>query len=212
MVRFIIVRHGYSKGNKEKKFTGQLDVPLADAGLIQAESVRNYISEKYKVDSIVSSDLKRAYDTVKPLADALGLEIVKSRALREVDVGLWEGVEIEKVKNNYPREFEAYKNTPGLFDFPNGESYEKTQKRAVEFLKEASKESQGKNVLISTHGGVIRVLRAFWTDTPLSEIQKIEHVPNASITTVVYENEVFVPEITGFTGHLAEKITEEGIK
>ena len=82
----------------------------------------------------------------------------------------------------------------------------------MEFLKNLAKENGGNNVVISTHGGVIRVLRALWLDTQFEDIQKIAHVPNASITTVVYENGVFVPEMTGFTDHLAEKITEEVIK
>ena len=70
-------------GNKEKKFTGQLDLPLDVVGFFQADSIRDYILKEYKVDKIFSSDLQRAYDTVKPLADALQIEIVTSKALRE---------------------------------------------------------------------------------------------------------------------------------
>ena len=49
MVRFIIIRHGYSLGNKEKRFSGQLDVPLDEIGRAQAQSVADYILKHYKI-------------------------------------------------------------------------------------------------------------------------------------------------------------------
>ena len=77
MTDLVILRHGYSEGNKEKRFSGQMNVPLDNVGKNQAESVAKFIADNFKVDAIYSSDLSRAYDTVKPLADKLGLEIVK---------------------------------------------------------------------------------------------------------------------------------------
>ena len=89
MIKFIIVRHGFSCGNKEKRFSGQLDVSLDEIGYSQAKSIAEYVLSNFSVDRIYSSDLSRAYDTVKPVADALGQDVVKCRELREVDVGLW---------------------------------------------------------------------------------------------------------------------------
>ncbi len=212
MTKIILIRHGYSLGNKEKKFTGQLDLPLDAVGFVQADSIRDYILKEYKVDKIFSSDLQRAYDTVKPLADALQLDVVTSKALREFDVGLWSGVAIEEVKNKFPAEFEVYKNTPGMFRFPNGENYEEIQKRAVEFITDIAEENKEKTIVVGTHGGVIRVLRALWTDTPLSEIQKIAHVSNASVTIAEYENGKFSLKEVGITDHLSEKVSEEEIR
>ncbi len=212
MVRFILVRHGFSMGNKEKKFTGQLDLPLDEVGEKQALSVKEYIISEYKPDLIFSSDLIRAYNTVKPLAENLQIDIIKSKELREVDVGEWQGVEIEKIKKKYPEEFEFYKNTPGLFDFPKGESYKKTSERAEYFLRETAEKNDGKTIVVATHGGVIRVLRALWTDTPFNIIQKIEHVPNASVTIAEYNEGNFYLKQVGYCEYLSDKTTEEGIK
>ena len=48
MTKIILIRHGYSMGNKEKKFTGQLDLPLDAVGFVQADSIRDYILKEYK--------------------------------------------------------------------------------------------------------------------------------------------------------------------
>ena len=59
MVRFVIVRHGLSIYNKERKFTGQSDIPLDEIGFEQAQNTANYILKNYKIDKIYSSDSKK---------------------------------------------------------------------------------------------------------------------------------------------------------
>lgn len=212
MVKFILIRHGYSAGNKEKRFSGQMDVPLDDIGRLQAISTSKYILENYNVDSIYSSDLCRAYETVKPIADELGLTVNKYKELREVDVGLWQGMLIEDVKDKFPENFECYRTTPGLCKFDGGESYSECLERAKSVLIKIAEESEGKTIVIATHGGVIRTLRAYWDNVPMSEIKKIPHVPNASITVVEYDNGKVNQIMVGYKEHLEDKTTEEGVK
>lgn len=212
MVTFLIARHGYSEGNKEKRFSGQLDVPLDSVGWAQAESLKDFVLSHYKIDAIYASDLCRAFDTAKPLADALGMKVQAHRDFREVDVGAWQGKRIEDVKNEYPAEFEAYKNSPGTFRFPEGEGYADVRERAFEALKKLGEENDGKTIFIGTHGGVVRNLRAVWEGISLSQIGSIPHVPNASLCVVRYEDGKISPVLVGFCDYLSDKTTEEGIK
>lgn len=212
MVRFIIVRHGYSLGNKEKRFSGQMDVSLDDIGYSQAHSTAEYILNNFNVDSIYASDLSRAYETVKPIADELGLTVNKCKELREVDVGKWQGKLIEDVKKEFPENFELYRTNPGLSKFDGGESYADVMFRSKLALEKIEKENEGKTIVIGTHGGVIRTLRAVWSNTPLENIKDIPHVPNGSVTVAEYSNgEVKLIQV-GYTEHLADKTTEEGVK
>ena len=123
MVRFIIVRHGYSVGNSEKRFSGQYDYKLSEIGYAQAEQTAKYITDNFKIDAIYSSDLLRAYDTAKPVADRLGLTITKRKELREVDVGFWQARLIEDVKKEFSKSFNTYLNDVGLAEFDGGETY-----------------------------------------------------------------------------------------
>lgn len=212
MVTFIIIRHGYSLGNKEKRFSGQMNVPLDEIGFAQAESISKYIVENFKVDSIYSSDLCRAYDTVKPIADKLGLKVNKWKELREVDVGFWEGMLIEDVKIKFPESFEKYRTNPGTSRFDGGESYEDVMTRGQLAFEKIAKENDGKTVVVGTHGGVIRTLRAAWDNIPPENIKDIAHVPNASVSIAEYDNGNINWLQIGYSDHLENKTTEEGVK
>ena len=77
MTELLFVRHGYSEGNKEHRFSGQKDFPLDAAGRQQAQELAEYLRNAFCIDAIYASDLCRAVDTVKPLANALSLPIYR---------------------------------------------------------------------------------------------------------------------------------------
>lgn len=202
MVRFIIVRHGLSKANKEQRFSGQYDFPLDEIGVQQADAVSKYIYETFKVDRIYSSDLSRAYNTVKPLSELLGMEIIKRSDLREIDVGVWQNVLFKEVQEKYPETFKEYISNPGIWKFEGGECYADVQKRALHALEEIAAENEGKTVVIGTHGGLIRALRAAWEGIPLSEFKKVPNISNCSVTVVEYSNGSVKLLSIGNTEHL----------
>ena len=212
MVKFIIVRHGFSLGNKEKRFTGQLDVPLDEIGYAQAECAARYILDNFKIDVIYSSELSRAYDTALPVAKALGLEVKKRKGLNEVDVGLWQGKRIDDVEKEFPESFELYRRSPGLSRFDGGESYAELRERVVIEFDNLAKENEGKTVLVAAHGGVIRNLIAAWLDIPGERIKEVPRASNASITIAEYENGKAKLTLIGYTDHLIDKTTEVGVK
>ena len=81
MTTFILVRHGESMANKTKSYAGHIDIPLSEEGFLQAEAVSRYIEENFKVDAVYSSDLSRAYNTIKLFADKCNLAIEKRKEL-----------------------------------------------------------------------------------------------------------------------------------
>ena len=83
MLRLLLVRHGQSESNVAMQFTGQADAPLSELGRKQANELKEFILNNYNVDSIWSSDLLRARETVAPIAKALHLSIRKEKLLRE---------------------------------------------------------------------------------------------------------------------------------
>jgi broad specificity phosphatase PhoE len=209
MTRFIIIRHGFSQGNKEKRFSGQMDVPLDAVGVAQARSIERYILENYKVDCVYASDLCRAVDTVKPLANALSLPIKTMKALREIDVGLWEGMLRSDAARCFPEGHAIYLSTPGLTRFDGGESFAEMRDRALAAVREIVARHEGETVVVATHGGVIRALRTIWENIPLAQMQRIPHVPNASVTVVRYEGDTATPVAAGLCDYLTEKTTEK---
>ena len=208
MTKIIFVRHGYSESNKEKRFCGQRDVPLDALGHSQAEQMKEYLLKNYTIDAIYSSDLCRVVDTVKPIANALNKEIHTSEALREVNVGIWQGMLVEDVKIKYPKAFLRYKETPGLTRFEGGEGYDDILARALPAVQKIAAENEGKTVIIGTHGGVIRALRALWTGISLERMEELPQVPNASLTVAECEGGAVTLREVGYCDFLTDRITE----
>lgn len=205
MVTFIIVRHGFSRGNKENRFSGQMDVPLDETGILQARATAEYILANFKVDSVYASDLSRAVDTVKPIAEALGLPVHTCKELREVDVGNWQDRSNEEIAQLYPESLTVYRKTPGLAQFDGGESFAEAQQRSLEAIHRIAAENDGKTVVVGTHGGIVRALQVAWMGMSMAQMHEVPYVPNCAVTEVNYEKGKAEIVISGYADHLTEK-------
>lgn len=208
MTRLILIRHGYSVGNKERRFSGQADVMLDEIGILQAREITEYVVNNFDIDAVYSSDLSRAYETVRGIAEAFSLSVIKRRELRELDVGVWQGRPVSEIAEEYPEEFNLFRSNIGRYRPVGGESYEEMMKRAMDEIYRIVAENKGKTVVIGTHGGVIRVIRAFIKGLSLDEIKTLSHVPNASVTILEERDGVLSIAVEGYNGYLTQKTTE----
>lgn len=203
MTKLILLRHGYSIYNKEKRYTGQSDIPLDEIGIRQAEEAAAYLTANYKIDAVYSSDLHRARNTVRPTADALGLPVIPRRALRELDLGGWTDHLYDEIAEKYPDEHARFRSGNGYFRASCGESYAELIGRMDLEVRRIARENVGKTVLIGSHGGAIRSLVINWTHTPIEDYRSAPYTGNASITVAEFDGRDFTPILIGFTGHLS---------
>ena len=210
MTRLVLIRHGYSSGNKERRFSGQIDLPLSAEGVHQAELACAYILENYTVGAIYSSDLERAVDTVKPLEAALGLPIQIYPELREINEGDWQGELMTEIEARYPEEFAFYKANLGLHQFKNGECYTTLLARLLPMIDKIVADNPGKTVAIGTHGAVIRGLLSVWQGVPLERLLEVPRVPNGTVTEVEIDGDDVRIVKLGFGDYLAEKTGVNG--
>ena len=211
MTRLLLIRHGYSSGNKDRRFSGQIDLPLSEEGIQQAERVCNYIQENYTVDTIYSSDLERAIDTVKPLSEALSLPINIHRELREINEGIWQGMLITEVEAKWPEEYAFYKANLGLHQFEGGECYASLLARLLPMINKIVADNKDKTVVIGTHGAVVRGLLSVWQGIPLERLLEVPRVPNGTVTEVEIDGDDVRIVKLGFADFLARKTGEHGV-
>jgi broad specificity phosphatase PhoE len=102
--RVIVLRHGRTAWNAERRFQGQADPPLDEVGRAQAYEVASLVAA-LGPQIILTSDLQRATQTAVPLAQLAGLEVVADKGLRERSLGHWEGLTRDDVEARYPDEF-----------------------------------------------------------------------------------------------------------
>lgn len=205
MVNFVVVRHGLSVFNKEKRFSGQYDVALSDLGYEQADCTSRYILENFKIDKVISSDLQRAYNTVKPVADALSLNIDTYKELREVNAGSWTLIPYADIDKVDPIGRKKYLETPiGERIYGGAECYGDVKRRAVAKLREVAEENDGMTILVGTHAGVVRVFLSECLDMDINDLDSLPKIHNASVTTATYENGRFTLVKAGYKKHLKE--------
>lgn len=147
------VRHGQTDWNAQGRIQGRMDIPLNTVGMEQARELAEQLAQKnVSVDRVVTSDLSRAYETGRIVAERLGVPCEKSHNLYEREFGDWEGLKMSEIQEKWAQLYEDWMNRRYDFRPPNGESYHELAQRmmnAVGKLLENTKE----NLLIVSHGG-----------------------------------------------------------
>ncbi|HEV3467968.1 MAG TPA: histidine phosphatase family protein [Pyrinomonadaceae bacterium] len=155
--RILLVRHGQSLGNAEKRFGGHSPTPLSERGFAQAEATARALRGE-GVSAIYSSDLLRAVQTAEPLARETGLEVVRTEAFRERSVGRMEGLTFEEAARRYPEEYAALLRRDFEHVLTGGESYRQLLDRAARRLDEAAARHRGSTLAVFSHTGTICIL------------------------------------------------------
>jgi probable phosphoglycerate mutase len=155
--RVLLVRHGQSQGNAERRFGGHSPTPLSELGRRQAEATARALASE-GVTAIYSSDLLRAAQTAEPLARMTGLEINRTSALRERSVGLMEGLTFEEAAERYPDEYAALLRRDFEHVLASGESYRQLLDRAAAELDRAVERHRGGTIAAFSHTGTICIL------------------------------------------------------
>lgn len=196
MPYLIILRHGQSVWNKENKFTGWVDVELAEQGIAEAKAAGNKI-KGFKLHAAFTSALKRAQQTLSLALENAGVNIpvTKDAALNERMYGDLQGLNKAETAAKYGDEqVHIWRRS---FDIapPNGESLKDTADRVIPYFeaKIAPKLRAGENILIAAHGNSLRALIMHLEGLSPSEILKIE-IPTGSPKLYELDTELRVIE------------------
>lgn len=157
MTTILLVRHGETDWNQERRWQGHADRPLNDVGRAQAEELADELASR-EIAAVYSSDLARARQTAELVAGRHGLDVTLDSALREVDVGEWSGLSLEEAESRYPEGFRRWQD--GHSGWTEGETYEAMGERVVAAVLRIAARHPGETVLVVTHGGSIRACRA----------------------------------------------------
>ncbi len=207
MTTLLLIRHGESMANTEKRFAGHLDAPLSATGQAQAAITAEYIRSHYTVDAVYASDLLRAFDTGKAVADRLGLPITPDTALREIFAGDWEGATFDDLQQHFPASYGVWLSDIGNAVCDHGESVAQLQQRFIAALHRIAEKHDGKTVVVATHATPIRTMQCHCEGKLLSDMHRVPWVTNASVTAVEYENGVLRLIQAGSDAHLGQNRT-----
>ena len=153
----LLIRHGQSKGNAERRFGGHTATPLSARGRRQAELTARVLKSE-SLTAIYSSDLARAMETARPLANLTGLTVKGTSAFRERSVGVMEGLTFEDAAQQHPEQYAALLRREFEHVLTGGESYRQLLDRARQKLDEIIFEHHGGKIVVFSHTGTICIL------------------------------------------------------
>lgn len=153
----LLVRHGQSEGNAERRFGGHTATPLSPRGLKQAQVTAKTLATE-SITAIYSSDLVRAKQTAEPLAKLTGLPVHATEAFRERSVGVMESLTFEDAAQKHPEQYAALLRRDFEHVLTGGESYRQLLDRAWQKLDEIITEHKGGTVVVFSHTGTICIL------------------------------------------------------
>lgn len=168
--RIILIRHGETRWNLEKRYMGLKDIGLNDKGIKQAKKLKVRLI-KEKISRVYSSDRKRAFKFAKIIFPALPIE--KKAALREMNFGGFEGLTYKENMKKYPKLYSNWLNNPSSTTIPGGDSLYDFRKRIKRFLKKIISLNKNKTIALVTHGGPIRIIIS--EDVPPASVNIIEY-------------------------------------
>ena len=151
MLHLMLVRHGETEWNVQRRYQGQSDVPLSEFGRQQAVLIAERLAGQ-TFDVVYASDLKRAWETASIIANRSNLEVISEPRLRELKFGILEGLTFEEAEEKYPEMIAAW-----LEDFNNtpegGETINQFNARIVALLDDLKDKHDEQVVLLVGHGG-----------------------------------------------------------
>lgn len=181
-----VVRHGQTDWNVESRIQGHTNTSLNETGRKQADELSKKI-ESVKLDLIISSPLTRALDTAKAINQNRNLSIIINNDLIERSFGDFEGLDDLSSYNCDINTLLDYKLN---YDKNNVEPIQDLFKRVSKFIKFCSTNFSNKNILVSTHGGVVQALECILKKMPLDTNLQTLSLKNCDYRRYVIEKEI----------------------
>jgi len=206
--QIIIVRHGETEWNIRGIRQGHLDSRLTERGLAQAKALGARLGRE-KFATLYSSDLGRAVNTAREIANVTGHEIVTDARLRERHLGIFQGLNGDEIAAKYSEERRLMRTMGPGYVIPGGESMVQQVERNIECLNELAAKHQGEQIVVVTHGGVVSGFFRHTLEISLEAPRRFEFV-NAGINIFAQEDGNWMLLTWGDVSHLAPGAASEG--
>jgi glucosyl-3-phosphoglycerate phosphatase len=186
--RLVMLRHGQTDFNLASRMQGQLDTELTEVGRAQASAAAEVLAKRQPL-LIVSSDLRRAYDTAVALGERTGLLVRVDNRLRETHLGDWQGMTHAEVDATAPGARQEWREDASWAPH-GGESRVDVAARSLPLVADLlSSESEwgaidepARPVVLVAHGGLIAALTAALLRLPIGNWPALGGMGNASWT------------------------------
>lgn len=186
MTRVLLIRHGETPWNRDRRWQGHADVALSEEGQAQARRLAAYLKDRgMPIAAVYSSDLRRARDTAFEIAEALATKLVVDATWREIEVGRWTGLSREEIKERFADEWTRLAAGEDL-SRGGGERFADFSRRVVAALEGLRARHAEQTVAVVTHGGVISAVLLHVLGLSWSRLREVGAVANTALNELLW--------------------------
>lgn len=205
--RIIAIRHGETAWNVDTRIQGHLDIALNERGHWQAQQLAQALADS-DIAAVYASDLSRAFETGRYLAQAVGAPITAHPGLRERNFGLFEGRTFAQIEAELPEQALRWRKRDPHFAPEGGESLVQLYERVVSTCERLAAAHTGEQIALVGHGGVMDVLYRAATGQHLQAPRSWD-LGNAAINRLLWSPQGFTLVGWGDVQHLSHEGLDE---
>ena len=202
MTQVILIRHGETEWNRQRRMQGHSDSPLSETGLRQAVLLGKRLAQM-QFDALYSSDSGRAHHTARIVAEATGHPLIVEPGLRERNFGVFEGLTREEMIAQHPDDYARFKSRDPDFAMTRGESGTLFRARVIACMDGIIARHRGQQLVVVTHGLVLDVFYRLAMGIPAHE-PRVHELVNAGINRLRHDGGAWHIEVWGDGSHLEE--------
>jgi broad specificity phosphatase PhoE len=158
MTCIIMARPGQTEWQREGYFRKRADIPLSEAGLVQAEALGRRVAVEWQPAAVYSSPFPRAVKTAKAVAKHVDLPVQVHPGLAEIDYGEWQGVSVEESLRRWPDTVDSWYSAPQSTRIPGGETLDDLRERATVTVSELANRHAGETIVLVGHAVINRII------------------------------------------------------
>jgi len=209
MTEILVIRHGETPWNVQRRVQGWHDVALNDNGRQQAQALGRHLARLHRageqeLHALYSSDLTRAKETALLLDESLGLGLTLVEGVRERRYGILEGHPFDRLHEHQPEAAKVWaaRDPDGLIE--GAETLRQFQQRVVSAINDLALRHQGGRIAVVTHGGAMDIIWRQASGLDLQDPQRAKLL-NASINRIRVGQGQWSLVHWGDVGHLDEQ-------
>ncbi len=184
--RLLLIRHGETNWNREGRFQGQIDIPLNENGLAQAEAARHFLAD-VPIQRAWSSVMARPRRTAEVILESHpGIELEVTEGLMEIGHGLWEGKLEQEIASDWPELLADWKTAPHTVQMPEGETIHQVWERSLASWEAITRSLEdAETALVVAHDAVNKTILCALLGLGPADIWAVKQ-GNGGVTVVDY--------------------------
>lgn len=206
MTTVYLIRHAEAEGNYYRRIQGHWDGHITALGTQQIQALARRMKD-VPIDAVYSSDLTRTQTTAQAILQYHDLPLQTDPRLREVYMGVWEGLSWGDVMYADPEQYDYFSNDPANWHIEGSEDWSHLQHRIRDAVVDIASRHDGQTVAIVSHGTAIRALMCLLQGVASKDIHSVMHGDNTSVTLLHVQGDAIEIEYACDNSHLGDLST-----